>query len=62
MKQAIGKFFKRNNSLRRRVEELEKKVAQLSETRAPFGGDNKPLVPYSQVMDEWLNGEEGADE
>lgn len=46
--------------LKDRVEALEKAVAELSKrTISQTTTAEESLVPYSQIIDEWLNGEEG---
>lgn len=46
--------------LKDRVEALEKAVAELSKrTISQTTTAEESPVPYSQIIDEWLNGEEG---
>ena len=56
----MANIFKKLFSLRQRVEELEKKVEELS--KKPTQEEETDSVPFSQIVDEWLNGKEGEDE
>lgn len=52
--------FRKRPRLKDRVAELEKAVAELSKrTISQTTTADEPPVPYSQIIDEWLNGEEG---
>ena len=59
MANIFKKLFGKRKSLRQRVEELEKKVEELSKKPTQEETDS---VPFSQIIDEWLNGKEGEDE
>ncbi len=55
--------FKKKPRLKDRVAALEKTVAELSKrTVSQMTTADEPPVPFSQIMDEWLNGEEVSDE
>lgn len=60
MANIFKKLFSKRKSLRQRVEELEKKVEELS--KKPIQEEETDSVPFSQIVDEWLNGKEGEDE
>ncbi len=51
--------FKKKHRIKDRVAALEKTVAELSKrTISQITTAEEPPVPYSQIIDEWLNGEE----
>ena len=51
--------FKKKPKLKERLAALEKAVAEFSkQTISQAKTANDPPVPFSQIMDEWLNGEE----
>lgn len=56
MANIFEKLFGKRKSLRRRVEELEKQMEELK--RDPLQVESEK-VPFSQVVDEWINGKEG---
>lgn len=51
--------FKKKPKVKDRVAALENAVAELSKrTISQATTADEPPVPFSQIMDEWLNGEE----
>lgn len=55
-------IFKRIKRLEDKVAELEKSNAELSKrTISQTTTAEEPPVPFSQIVDEWLNGEEKND-
>ncbi len=49
------------NDFGRRIEALEKTVAEISKRTISQRTTEEEVVPFSQVVDEWLNGAEEAD-
>lgn len=58
-KQSI--FYDAVNDMGRRISELEKQVAELSKRTVSQRTTEEEVVPFSKVVDEWLNGAEEAD-
>lgn len=49
------------NDFGRRIEALEKTVAEISKRTISQRTTEEEVVPFSQVVDEWLNGAEEAE-
>jgi predicted nuclease with TOPRIM domain len=60
MANIFQKLFGKRKSLRQRVKDLEKRLEELEQK--PVQDEDNERVSFSQVVDEWLNGKEGADE
>lgn len=60
MANIFQKLFGKRKSLRQRVKDLEKRLEELEQK--PVQDEDNDRVSFSQVVDEWLNGKEGADE
>lgn len=60
MANIFKKLFGKRKSIRQRVKELERQMEELKQK--PVQDEENEGVPFSQVVDEWLNGKEGEDE
>ena len=60
MANIFQKLFGTRTSRRQRVKDLDKRWEELAPK--PVQDEDNERVSFSQVVDEWLNGKEGADE
>lgn len=54
-------IYRALNDFGRRIEALEKTVAEISKRTISQRTTEEEVVPFSQVVDEWLNGAEEAE-